>query len=306
MTEKKLQLAGALALLLGISIGCALDDNGYPIDGSIVFPGEAYLGGTVALVLAANYAPIFELDHYDLHAGNVEVRVFYGEGQNDYETVLPRTVFDVNLSPSSRAALNAPGAYSTIVVFDLPTALGEHFTEYPQSDVRINVNQIGGGGGSFGFVNVLGEQAPGFGEQTFLGLGFDSDPTSWGNDGMRPIEEGLLPQTMVRLRAVHDDAIPAAKKPGFGAVRGQQIGAIEFWVMYYRYCMENLRAYPNSEAAGATVILGPPGYTPYWGFQKVVLVDPNGFTLDKPTGSAAPLNAAGEGPFLDLAFDWNP
>ena len=310
MTKKKLRLAGSIAFLVGIAIGCApSEDEGVPF-GSIVFPAEAYLGGTVALAISSNYLPGFDIERYGLHRDNVELQVFYGEGADNYVLAEPRTVFDLSPSRSSRAAIDAPGAFATIVVFDLPTELETHFAEYPQSGVEIRVNQIGFGLLTGGWVTVLGPQdqdpETGHGLPSFLGVGLDSDPSVPGNDGLRLLEEGLQPQTMIRLRAVHDDGIPRAKRPGFGAVAGQEIGSIEFYVRYLSGCMANLRAYPNSEAVGASVILGPqfPYWSGDWVGQKLSLVDPNGFTLDKPVAVITSGHPAGEGPFLDLAFDW--
>lgn len=306
MTNKKLWLAGAIALLVGIASGCTPPDGGGVPVGSIVFPAEAYLGGTVAMAISSNYLPNFDTESYGLHRGNVELQVFYGGGEDDYVPAVPRTVLEISPSRSSRAAIDAPGAFATIVVFDLPTDLEQYFSEFPQPDVEIWVNQIGVGLLTGGFVTVLGPQDTevGHGVPSSLGVGLDSNPSVPGNDGLRLLEEGLQPQTMIRLRAVHDDAIPVDKRPGFGAVPGQEIGAIEFSVTYHGDCMENLRAYPNSEAVGASVILGPVEGAGSSTYQKVVLVDPNGFTLDKPVAAVIAGDPAGEGPFLDLAFDW--
>ncbi len=317
MTQKKHQLAGAIALLAGFAIGCADDGWGWPFGGSIVFPAESYLGGTVAVAISSNYIANMDrdLESYDYHRDNVEVRVFHGEGAGDYETAEIKTVFDVSPSRSSRAAIVAPGSFATIVVFDLPTALEGQLTgpaaegypceDYPCPDVAVEVVKTGDGEPiTFASVRVLGDQGAGRGLPSPLGLGFDSDPAVGGNDGRWPLDDALQPQTMIRLRAVHDDGIPAPKRPGFGAVPGQEIGAIEFWLTYSEDCMENLRVYPNSEAVGAIAMLGPVGGGGDWTSQKVVLVDPAGFSLDRPVAILVDGDPAGEGPLLDLAFDW--
>jgi hypothetical protein len=284
--SRRYRIAGIAVLLsVGVALGCAKDENGALTTNTVVFPSEAYVGATVAMALSSNYSPISETtENYTWQADDIEVQVFYGPGEDDYVPNVPvRGVYELRPAAASVASIEQPGSFVSFVLFDLPTELNSHVGSCPCPDMKINILPLG----ITGYITILGPQGANQGHPTDLGLGF----------GGQEIEEGLLSQRMIRLRAIHKDAVP--NHDGFPD--GEAIGSIEFDFWYLSTCMSNVRAYPNSEAAHATTILGPA--TIYGGgvlIQHVVMVDPKGFSLSHPYWSAA-----GQGPFLDLAFDWD-
>lgn len=279
--------AGALLALLS----CSPDFRHTPMDYQLlVFPREAELGASAAVVIGSNYIPGGDsYEDYRLEPSRVGVTI---KDASDVElTATVRSVFPVAASATSRLAETMPGAWATVVLFDLPTDPTETF-ELGRADVIISIDgaeQLADG--AVGSIVVTG----------FGGAGIGGQPTSivwWG--GVASLE---LDRILMRFRPALD---PDGQSGGFPQeAGGTDIGGIEADLVYFGPCFKDAEAYTGSEAVDAGIYLGPVQVLGvgggWWKYQRLVVTDPQGFTLQPPSGGAA--NALGEGPLIDITFD---
>jgi len=247
-----------------------------------VFPSEARLGSTVALVLDSNRIPLLETnERNNLSRDNVEVSIEDAAGA--FVPVTLRSVFYGRPGAHSVFAEQEPGAWVAVALFDLPADLG--FSSYdpaPEVSIRVSID----GGSPDPYRSAARIQITGDG----------GTPQSYYYLIAGLFEEALEPLPAVRIRA-RDDAGAFAWQDGQGGPAA--IGAIEFH-LDYPACLSNPRAAAASDAERGTVLLADQG----GGTVKVMLIHPSGFTLPKNTDSLNPSNPfAGGGPFLEVAFD---
>jgi len=274
----------SLAVLLAGAFACQPGPNGVGVEVAI-FPGEGRLGSTAAILVDANYFTWNDLsEHYDIEPDRVQVVVNDGASAPVAATV--RAVFPFSLARSSARSKTLVGEWATMVVFDLPTS-GLQPTD--AATVMVTYDGAYLSHGTFRIVSGAGS------------------PWRPPVPGYTPLERTFETRSLLRLRAVRRNPQSGGTPPvPDGFLDAWEIGALEVEIQY-PVCLKPPNAYSNSEAVNATVVLGPggpPDYPDFLRTVKVVLVDPQGFYLKAVTDpyGASPDNA-GQGPFLDIAFD---
>jgi len=295
MHASSLRVISVSLLLLALSVACQPGPGGVGFEVAI-FPGEGRLGSSAAMMVDSNYFPWNDyLERYDVEPDRVLVVVDPdGPGPIGAASASVRAVFPFQLAHSSVRSKTNKGEWGSMVLFDLPTTAPASWNPlgFPINQALISAyydsvapeNYISGG--TFRIVNTGGS------------------PWRPPDPGYTPLERTFETRSLLRLRAVHLDELTGLPSEGFQD--GWEVGAIEVEVQY-PLCLKPPNAYSNSEAANATVILGPGGPADYPDFQgtvKVVMVDPKGFFVKKPADPYGVLpNVAGQGPILDVAFD---
>ena len=328
MTLKIARRFGVVALLGWLASGCTGGpDPSFSDSQPLVFPDVGFLGTsgwgtTAAVVLDSNYLDIgygggcgppprpfaeegdnYEL--YDLHAGRIEIFLSHpfltgggcGGGPGLPEgffidtPVNIRSVFSVGATSTSQLALQAPGAELTVVIFDLPSRAALSFpSSYPFTAIlRVEIDGLpyyapriiirGEGGVPNPMVDAVTLNV------------FGGSP------------DALEPQPTLRLRG----------KRGAGKFLQSQgvLGAIEFDFRYDASCIAAVRAFPATEAANGTAVVGPAASAGA-GFEAVhvMMLAPEGFSLtfqnDEGDWNLIDETLAGHGPFLDLSLDYAP
>jgi len=275
----------SLAVMLAAALACQPSPDGVNVEIAI-FPGEGRLGSSATMLVDANYFVWNDLsERYDVEPDRVQVMVDDGASAPVAATV--RAVFPFSLARSSVRSKNTVGEWATMVLFDLPTS-GLQPTNQATITAKYDGAYLAHG--------------------TFRIVGGAGSPWRPPVPGYTPLERTFETRSLLRLRGVRrnpqvGDTPPPPVPDGF--LDAWNIGALEVEIQY-PLCLKPPKAYSNSEAANATVFLGP-GSPPDNGFVatvKVVLVDPQGFSLKGVTDpyGASPDNA-GQGPFLDIAFD---
>jgi hypothetical protein len=275
-----------LSVLFAIAAtGCALSEDELYFE-PLVFPAEARLGSTAAVLLDSNYIPLADAwEFYDLKRGRIQIWLEDDFGTRRQANL--RQVFDLGAAPWSHYAQTAKGAWTTVALFDLPTG-GLSFSGSPQiADVIIKIDGVENVLFRQGHIEITGSGG------TPIAIEF---PTTSG-------PQQLESESLLRLRAVR----AAGGNPGFDD--SWLIGGIEFDLEFFSCLSWNVRTFPDSNAVGATTLLGPIDWGSPWYFKThVVLVDPKGFQLMRPPNNIGlgSETAAGEGPFLTIAFDRSP
>jgi hypothetical protein len=280
----------ALLVALAAALSCSPDLRGTTVDYQLlVFPGEAELGSSAAAIIGSNYIPGADsVEDYQLEKSRIDVEVEDASNVDWDATV--RSVFPISLASNSRLAETFPGAWATVVLFDLPDDPGFDLDTGPpfQADVIVSIDGVqqltDGAVGSIVVTGTNGEPTSAFWYGGLASFGLDD--------------------VLVRFRAVLD---PDGQSGGFPVeAGGTVIAGLEADVLYFGPCFEDLRAHTGSEAVDAGVYVGGEsiwggGGGGWYRYQHLVLTDPEGFTLLPPSGGAT--DALGQGPILDLSFD---
>jgi hypothetical protein len=261
-----------------------------------VFPGEAELGGSAAAVISSNYIPGADVtERYDLDRSQVGIVIKDAAGTEWSSTV--RAVFPLAASATSRLAIDRPGAWVTVVLFDLPTTSSFNLGTGPPflADVIVRINgtdQLHDH--AVGSIRITGRGGAGVGGQPTTVL--------W-----PPITDLELDSLVMRFRPVVDtgDGVGFPANP-----QGTTIAGIEGDLVYLSPCLTDFEPYTGSEAAGAGIYVGPEKYlNGFFSYRRLVLTYPQGFTLVPPSNDLLPpeesqgANALGEGPIIDITFD---
>ena len=295
-----------LMLLLGlvwIPVACGTGpDSAFTDTQPLVFPfegqlGQAAPGSTVAMVVDSNYietccVSFDSSEQHGLHIDRVQVLVSDpgGSGWTDSPADV-RYVIPLQAPSNTIAGKNRPGATTTVVVFDMPQASDLNSpTQFPFT-VELKLMVDGQQLYEPRFI-VTGDQ----GQRNPL-----IDATSIAEN---QLARELAPRPMIRLRG----------KRGLGKFESTQppIASMEFVFLWNRTCINQVDAFPATEAINGTAIVGPKAAISNsdFDFARVALVDPKGFSLNYQSEVAGTGNAdeslAGTGPFLDLAFDLVP
>jgi hypothetical protein len=259
----------------------------------LVFPGEAELGGSATAIISSNYVPGADaVEDYTLDPSRVEILI---KDVDDTEwTADVRAVFPLAASAPSRLAQTRPGAWATVVLFDLPDlteaptfAIG---TEPAKVIVQIDTQSILDER-AIGSIRVTGTGGAGVGGQ--------STSILW--PALTDLE---LDSVVARFRPVLDQD---AQQAGGGfpvEAGGTTIGGIEADLVYFSPCFTDAEAYTGTEAANAGIYLGPQfvvGGSGFVVYRRLIVTYPQGFTLQSPSGGAP--GVLGEGPLIDIAFD---
>ena len=238
----------------------------------VVWPKEATLGSTIGMALDSNYIPgiVSSSEKHTISRQNLTLQI--RQGTTTLATVTPRAVFDGSAAPASIRNELQPGAWLTIVVFDLPASLS---ATLPAS---VTIRPMLGGTplGHLGDLTITG--SGGTPIQFVDSIGGDSliDPAD------------LETLATLRLQGLLDQ--------GSGGFDPEwEIGGLQFELEYPVTQVENPRVSVLTEATGGSVFLGPET-TP--GHVTVFLTHPSGFYLPNLISSRV-----GEGPLLDIAFD---
>jgi hypothetical protein len=243
----------------------------------VVWQQDAYLGDNVALPIASNAVPSFNID--DSGSGSPGTNVFRISKENvwvrlqvapnAFRWVPVDAVIETSVARSSAWASAYPGAWMAIVVFRIPTDLA--ITVFPaEVPLQVAVDGIVG--------SILTSRL------TILGPG--GTPSTF-NPSLSDLEN----PPMLRLRA----------RVGEGAfAESCQIGAIQF-DLSYSSAVSDPQAYVNSEAFRGTATLAVTGS----GTARVVLVAPDGFWIQDVDDWGGSNDVAGSGPMLDIAFTKN-
>lgn len=255
----------------------------------LVFPGEAALGATAFAVISSNYVPGADaVEAYDLDRSRVGIGIKDAAGVEWPATV--RSVFPVQASATSRLAQTRPGAWVTLVLFDLPTNSGIDLGTNPNflASVIVHIDTVAIPDDVMtGSIHITGS---------------GGQPTTMLWPSLSDLE--LAPHVM-RFRAVRDTD-GAGPLGGFpDEPGGTQIAGLEGELVYFYACFANLEVYTGSEASNAGIYLGPesdtPGFGGWFKSRHFVLTDPAGFTLVPPPGGDD--DALGEGPLIEVTFD---
>lgn len=299
----RLPLVCAALILLGAQLSCSPIRRASIADAQLlIFPGEAELGASAAALISSNYIPGGDqYEDYTLDRSRVEVEIKDAGGVKWPATV--RAVFPLAASPTSKLAQQLPGAWVTIVLFDLPTStaapqfdLGSNATFVADVTLRIDGDDVNGEqavvDAATGSIRITGRGEDGVGGQS--------------TDVLWPlVSEFELDGIVARFRPVldTDPNTPGGGFPNEG--NGIEIGAIEADLVYFSPCFTDGEIYASTEAANAGIYLGPQkviGGAGFYVYRRVVLTYPTGFTLKHPIIGAEE-NALGEGPLIDIAFD---
>jgi hypothetical protein len=263
----------------------------------LVFPGEAELGATASAVISSNYVPgADELEEYQLERSRVEVWI---EDASDirWEATV-RAVFPLAASATSKLAQTKPGAWATVVLFDLPTAAqAPTFDDSSPADVIVSLDGVEQEeDGRIGTIRITGTG----------GVGIGGQPTAilW-----PPIADLELDSLVMRYRPVLD---ADTGTPGGGfppEAGGTQVAGIEADLVYFSPCFMDAEVYAGTEASNAGIHLGPQQVVGGAGFvvyRHLLVTYPDGFTLEPPVNLPPVMGSAdrlGEGPLLEVAFD---
>jgi hypothetical protein len=270
--------AWILALLLPLAVACdALVQN------TVAWPSQVVRGQTVSMAIDSNFAAPGR-DVWDLSRANVTVVLDWGApGAPDLVTITeddglrvieawphPSAVVDSFQWPTTSRG------WVAIVAFDIPEDPVIPTADLPtiaSIEVRKDGQAIPTGFGSNvgGQVEIVDGGTPPF---------------------LLPEPDDLEPPPLLRLVAKAD-----AGKFDDPAWPNPTIGSIEFEIEHPAGLTVR-KAHGLADAAGATVLVGP-GSAQYR--QRVVLVDANGFTLEEDAVNRP--DVAGDGPFLDIAFE---
>lgn len=288
-------VSAALLLACAAALSCSPDLRGTLADFQLlVFPGEAELGGSAAAVIDSNYIPgADQYEDYVLERSRVDVDIKDASGVKWPATV--RAVMPLAASPASRLAQTRPGAWATVVLFNLPTDADIDLDPGPpyQADVIISIDAVEQTDDeAIGSIVITGRGGAGIGGQ----------PTSilW-SGGLSSFE---LDDVVMRFLPLRDPGGQTGEgfpdEPG-----GTVIGGIEADLVYLIPCYKDPEPFTGSEATDAGVYLGPAEVLGvgggYYKIQHMVITHPEGFTLQAPAGGVA--EALGEGPLFDLTFD---
>lgn len=258
------------------------------------------LGASAAAVISSNYIPEADaVELYDLKKSRVSVAVKDAGGTARAATV--RSVFPLAASASSRLAADQPGAWATVVLFDLPPTSNFAFTPpFLDTEVIVSIDGV-----AQDAVNAL---APAVGSIRITGVSSASGgkPTTILWPTLTDLE---LEPLLLRVRPVLSTDPP--NEPGFA--EGAVVAGIEADLVYLWPCLENFRVSAGTEAADANVYIGPLTLLSGLMFQgHIVITFPQGFTLSSPPNtllegtqleSEIDPTRLGEGPLLDIAFD---
>jgi hypothetical protein len=284
------------------SLTCAPNPLGIPdYFQLLVFPAQGELGGSAAVVLSSNYIPGSDAhERYDLERSRITVKLRDASGALRDADV--RAVFPIAASAISHFAKTHPGAWVTIVLFDLPDsqsgfALPESGASFRSEVIvevdeqAVDVQEVVDVGPPTGFISASSAAS-------IRITGSNGTPLSVSYPNILDLEQLPL---MLRVRAARDHQ---GNGNGFPLdPQGTTIGGIEGDLVYLKACLLNPVAATNSEAADAGVYLGPqktvPGSSTLF-YRRFVLTAPQGFTLLPPSGGAP--DALGEGPLLDVTF----
>lgn len=275
-------LVGLLSAAFAVALGCTWGHE-QPVGTGrpVVFPGEALLGASAAIVIDSNYIPTGigdALEHYDLHSGRVRILI---EDTTGTAPATLRSVFPLHAEASSVMAASAPGAWFLIALFDLPQASEMSLATFP-SFQKVYIEVDGANLGTKGLIKILGTG----GEPTV----FDGEPI------LEPLEQTLEAGTLLRLRAVWTDG----SSEGFDPL--WEIAGLSLKLRYDSGCLDAPRGFGVGEAVdasvgiGAAVAEGSP-----WVAAPLVLADVSGFVLLDSQNADETLG--GQGPFLDIGFD---
>lgn len=284
-------------MLAGSLLACfaCAPDGGQGDFRLLVFPAEAMLGGSAAAVISSNYIPDADAaELYDLKKSRVSVSVKDGGGIPRAATV--RSVFPLAASASSQLAATHPGAWATVVLFDLPTANFAFTPPFLDTEVIVSIDSVAQDdlSAAVGTIRITGVSSANGGKSTTI---------LW-----PPLSNLELEPLMLRVRPVLSSDPP--DEPGFP--EGAVVAGIEADLVYLWPCLENFRASTGTEAIDANVHIGP--LTLLNGFMfngRIVITFPEGFTLSAPSNDffinqpwAPEIDPTrlGEGPFLDISF----
>lgn len=301
MTGNPLRTAfrlGVIAMLTAGLLACSPDRNTLPTDFQLmVFPGEADLGGSAAAIISSNYIPEADsVELYDLHRDRVEVEITdAGETPAQWDATV-RAVFPLAASRTSQLASTRPGAWVTVVLFDLPDS--ESGFELPDpfepfiADVTILIDGVPIDAAvdprAVGSLRITGEGGAGIGGQPTAVL--------W-----PPITDLETQSLVARFRPVRDDG------SGTGFPEGSVIAGLEADLSFIGLCLEpdQIRPSAATEAHGATIHVGPGVLVDTFMWRaRLLMTYPAGFTLSAPAGGGP--TALGEGPLIDIAFERPP
>lgn len=238
----------------------------------VVWPKEATLGSTIGMALDSNYIPgvVSSSEKHTVSRQNLTLQI--RQGTTTLATVAPRAVFDGSAAPASIRNELQPGAWLTIVVFDLPTSLSATLPASVTIRPMIGATPLG----HLGDLTITG--SGGTPIQFVDSIGGDSlvDPVD------------LETHATLRLQGLLDQ--------GSGGFDPEwEIAGLQFELEYPASKVENPRAFALTEAADGAAFIGPeatPGRVP------VFVTKPGGFTLPSLVA-----NRVGEGPLIDIAFD---
>lgn len=289
-----------LPALLAV-LACSPDLRGTTADFQLlVFPGEAELGGSATAVISSNYVPYVPglggdaIEDYQLERSRVGIEIKDAGGVKWPATL--RAVFPLAASATSRFALTHPGAWATVVLFDLPTAAAAPTFQFGAgppflADVIVSIDGVAvTNDPAVGSIRITGTGGPGIGGQ----------PTTVLWPAITDLE---LDSVVTRFRPVLDQD----PQPGGGfplEAGGTVIAGIEADLVYFSPCFTDAEAYTGTEASDASIYLGPQKVVGGAGFivyRRLVLTYPEGFTLLPPAGGTP--GALGQGPLIDVAFD---
>lgn len=294
MTPARRLISASLVLLgvLWLLAACA-DPGPHPM----VFPqaaragDEDKLGDTVGLAIDTTAIPLqlgYGIEQYDLSVDNVVIElVSQTPSQTIYATITPRAVFSARLPDSAKFGRGynevLPGNSATIAVFDLPGAqdLGTAGLTLPATvNVRPLFKGVPAPGSYLSALTILDPPHS-------VPASLPGTPTLFSAIS-DPVE--MQPKPMIRLRP---------NKPGFATQTSWQIGAIAFTLEYPDAFVSGPEAFPATDAAKATVLVGPPvAGQSGTSTVRIVLVDPKGFSLHEDGDPGH----AGDGPLLDVVF----
>jgi hypothetical protein len=284
--------AGLIASLALFS--CSPDLRGTLSDFQLlVFPGEAELGGSAAALIDSNYLPGGDsLEKYTIKRSQIGIQI--KDANNTQWNATVRAVFPVGAAPTSRLAETKPGAWATVVLFDLPNNPAFQLGEGPPflADVRVLYNgQAQTSDGAIGSIRITGRGGPGVGGQ----------PTTlvW------PVLTDLEPQPYVLRLRPNLDVDGGGSDGGFAPdPEGITIGGIQGDLIYLTACLQDFEPDTGTEAADAGIYVGPEKVfqgSAFLSVRRLVVSFPNGFTLTPPEGGVS--DALGEGPVIELSFD---
>jgi hypothetical protein len=115
------------------------------------------------------------------------------------------------------------------------------------------------------------------------------------------VNAALEVRPTLRLRAKRGTELFQPGQPAYGGM--------EFTIAYLKTCINSVEAFPATEAADATAVVGPVlGNAFGYDVVKAVVIDPKGFSLtylsDTPPNEATDETLAGEGPLVDIVVNW--
>lgn len=320
MSASRLRVWALVLISMLAAIACNKGPDRLPPYGAGAFPWEGRLsslpdsggvfppGDTIAVTIDSNYVPFWDaLEVYKFTRGNTTVRLtnVYGGSSTFNCTVPVRTVFELQPAPTSYRASIQPGVSFTVVLFDLPNVAQLNGCGFPTSSlpqlvaVRIDLN--GESVVPETHINVLSATG---GQPHPLAEGQGGPPDPFGD-----LQRELTARRMVRFRPVR-----SATPNGFPETIGP-IASIQFDVEYPRVCVQDpaittappqgkVLAYGATEAARSAGVTGANVLVTSGTVRtRVVLLDPDGFTLGFSNTGGSLSTDAGQGPLFDLVFD---